>query len=67
MDHNRTPMDRVLEDETFWVGTAEDIAQRLIACKRLGFNTAIAEMPAPYDAETLERFAGEVRERVDAA
>ena len=27
---------------------------------------AIAEMPAPYDPETLERFIGEVKPLVDA-
>ena len=40
---------------------------QLIAYKELGFGTAIAEMPAPYDGETMERFAGEVREMVDTA
>ena len=34
--------------------------------KALGFHTFIAEMPAPYDGETLERWIGEVKPMVDA-
>ena len=33
----------------------------------LGFHTFIAEMAAPYDDETLERWIGEVKPMVDAA
>ena len=35
------------------------------AARELGFNTAIAEIPAPYDDETLVRFIGEVKPLVD--
>ncbi len=66
MEHNRTPMSHVEDDVTFLVGTAESVAEQLIAYRGLGFATAIAEVPAPYDAETMERLAGEVREMVDA-
>jgi hypothetical protein len=31
---------------------------------RLGFQTVIAEMAAPYDDETLERLIGEVKPMV---
>jgi alkanesulfonate monooxygenase SsuD/methylene tetrahydromethanopterin reductase-like flavin-dependent oxidoreductase (luciferase family) len=65
MDHNQTPMANLEHDPTFWPGTPEQIAQRLLEVKPLGFNTAIAEIPAPYDPETLERFIGEVRPLVD--
>jgi alkanesulfonate monooxygenase SsuD/methylene tetrahydromethanopterin reductase-like flavin-dependent oxidoreductase (luciferase family) len=64
---NQTPMADVEDDVTFWPGTPEQIAARLIEVKPLGFNTAIAEIPAPYDPETLERFIGEVKPLVDAA
>ena len=67
MEHNRTPMADVADDTTFWVGTPEDVAQLMIERKSLGFHTFIAEMAAPYDDETLERWIGEVKPMVDAA
>lgn len=67
MAHNRTPMAKVLDDDSFWVGTAEQVAAKMTECKALGFHTFIAEMPAPFDDETLARWIGEVRPMVDAA
>jgi len=67
MAHNRTPMSEVEDDETFWCGTPEQIAERMIAFREIGFHTFIAEMAAPYDEETLERWIGEVKPMVDAA
>jgi alkanesulfonate monooxygenase SsuD/methylene tetrahydromethanopterin reductase-like flavin-dependent oxidoreductase (luciferase family) len=67
MEHNRTPMADVADDSTFWVGTPDEVAQRMIERKALGFHTFIAEMAAPYDGETLERWIGEVKPMVDAA
>ncbi len=58
--HNRTPMANVVDDDTFWNGTPEQIADRLRPYLELGFRTVISEQPAPYDVETLERFIGEV-------
>ena len=60
MEHNRTPMERVADDDTFWNGTPEQIADRLRPYVDLGFRTVISEQPAPYDVETFERFVGEV-------
>ena len=62
---NQTPMTEVEDDSTFWPGTPEQVAERLLEVKPLGFNTAIAEIPAPYDDETLERFIGQVKPLVD--
>jgi alkanesulfonate monooxygenase SsuD/methylene tetrahydromethanopterin reductase-like flavin-dependent oxidoreductase (luciferase family) len=62
---NKTPMADVLDDDTFWVGTPELIAERMAERKAIGFHTFLAEMPAPYDEETLERWIGEVRPMVD--
>jgi alkanesulfonate monooxygenase SsuD/methylene tetrahydromethanopterin reductase-like flavin-dependent oxidoreductase (luciferase family) len=62
---NQTPMANVENDDTFWPGTPEQVAQRLLEVKPLGFNIAIAEIPAPYDPETLERFIGQVKPLVD--
>ena len=67
MAHNRTPMADVLDDDTFWVGTPEQVAAEMIARKALGFHTFLAELAAPFDDETLERWIGEVRPMVDAA
>jgi alkanesulfonate monooxygenase SsuD/methylene tetrahydromethanopterin reductase-like flavin-dependent oxidoreductase (luciferase family) len=58
--HNRTPMANVVDDDTFWNGTPEQIADRLRPYVELGFRTIISEQPAPYDVESLERFIGEV-------
>jgi alkanesulfonate monooxygenase SsuD/methylene tetrahydromethanopterin reductase-like flavin-dependent oxidoreductase (luciferase family) len=67
MAHNRTPMADVADDFTFWNGTPEELAERLIPYVKLGFRTVISEQPAPYDVESLERFIGEVKPLVDAA
>jgi len=60
MEHNRTPMARVEDDNTFWNGTSEQLAERLRPYVDLGFRTVISEQPAPYDVETFERLIGEV-------
>jgi len=65
MAHNRTPLDDVKDDDTFWVGTPEDIAGRMRDLKAIGFNTFMGELPAPFDAETMERWIGEVVPMVD--
>jgi alkanesulfonate monooxygenase SsuD/methylene tetrahydromethanopterin reductase-like flavin-dependent oxidoreductase (luciferase family) len=66
MEHNRTPLERVEQDDTFWVGTPERLAQEMIDRRALGFTTFIGELPAPYDDETLERWIGEVKPMVDS-
>jgi len=67
MAHNRTPMADVEDDDTFWVGTPEQVAQEMIDRKALGFHTFIAELAAPFDDETIERWIGEVKPMVDRA
>lgn len=67
MEHNRTPMSEVIDDDTFWVGTPELVAERMIERRELGFTTFLAEMAAPFDDESLERWIGEVKPMVDAA
>jgi alkanesulfonate monooxygenase SsuD/methylene tetrahydromethanopterin reductase-like flavin-dependent oxidoreductase (luciferase family) len=56
----------VAEDASFWVGTPRQLADRMLELREGGFDTFIGEMAAPYDDETLERFAGEVRPLVAA-
>ena len=65
MAHNRTPLSDLEDDDTFWNGTPESIADRLRPYVELGFRTVISEQPAPYDVETFERFIGEVKPLVD--
>jgi alkanesulfonate monooxygenase SsuD/methylene tetrahydromethanopterin reductase-like flavin-dependent oxidoreductase (luciferase family) len=67
MAHNLTPMANVEHDDTFWVGTPERVAQAMIERKALGFHTFIAELAAPFDDETIERWIGEVKPMVDRA
>jgi len=66
MEHNRTPLADVADDDTFWNGTAEQLADRLRPYVDLGFRTVISEQPAPFDGETFERLIGEVKPLVDA-
>ena len=66
MVHNRTPHADIADDDTFWEGTPEEIADRLRPYVELGFTTVISEQPAPYDVETFERFIGEVKPLIDA-
>ncbi len=65
MERNRTPFADVADDDTFWYGSPEQIADRLRPYVELGFRTVISEQPAPYDVETLERFIGEVKPLID--
>jgi alkanesulfonate monooxygenase SsuD/methylene tetrahydromethanopterin reductase-like flavin-dependent oxidoreductase (luciferase family) len=66
MAHNRTPMSDVESDDTFWVGTPEMVAEHMRERVEIGFSTFLAEMAAPYDDETLERWIGEVKPMVEA-
>jgi alkanesulfonate monooxygenase SsuD/methylene tetrahydromethanopterin reductase-like flavin-dependent oxidoreductase (luciferase family) len=65
MELNRTPLERATEPSRPLFGTPETIAERLLEYCDAGFRTAIVEMPAPYDRETLQRLAHQVRPLVD--
>ena len=65
MEHNRTPLSEVEDDDTFWNGTPEQMADKLRPYVDLGFRTVISEQPAPYDMETFERFIGEVKPLIE--
>jgi alkanesulfonate monooxygenase SsuD/methylene tetrahydromethanopterin reductase-like flavin-dependent oxidoreductase (luciferase family) len=64
MEHNKTPLASIADDETFWVGTADELIERLLAYREVGFHTFIAEMPAPYDRETMETIIETVKPAV---
>jgi len=67
MAHNRTPMTGVENDDTFWVGTPDHVAEKMIERKALGFHTFIGELAAPFDDETIDRWITEVKPMVDGA
>ena len=67
MKHNQTPMGNIADDETFWVGTAEQIAERMVAYRQVGFHTFLVEMPAPYDRETMNALIEVVKPAVASA
>ncbi|MFN8519860.1 MAG: hypothetical protein U0667_10835, partial [Chloroflexota bacterium] len=48
------------------VGTPEDVVERLAPIVALGYRHLIAGFPAPYDEESMTRFATEVRPRLEA-
>jgi len=66
MEHNKTPLSDLEDDDTFWNGTSDQLAERLAPYVKLGFRTVLSEQPAPYDMETFERLIGEVGPKVDA-
>jgi alkanesulfonate monooxygenase SsuD/methylene tetrahydromethanopterin reductase-like flavin-dependent oxidoreductase (luciferase family) len=66
LERNRTPMSRVEGDPSIWTGTPEQVAETMLGYVRIGFETFIVELPAPYDAETMESLAMVVRPMVDS-
>jgi alkanesulfonate monooxygenase SsuD/methylene tetrahydromethanopterin reductase-like flavin-dependent oxidoreductase (luciferase family) len=58
---NRRTRADVADDETFWTGTPEQIAERMLAYRAIGFHSFLVESPAPYDAETMEILIREVK------
>jgi len=62
LEANRTDPSRAQP----WLGNVEQIAERILAYRAVGFETVSVEVPAPYDDETIERLIGEVKPLVDA-
>jgi alkanesulfonate monooxygenase SsuD/methylene tetrahydromethanopterin reductase-like flavin-dependent oxidoreductase (luciferase family) len=67
MEHNQTPMANIADDHTFWIGTAEQIAEKMVGYRGVGFDTFLVEMPAPYDRETMEALIESVKPAVAAS
>jgi alkanesulfonate monooxygenase SsuD/methylene tetrahydromethanopterin reductase-like flavin-dependent oxidoreductase (luciferase family) len=67
LDRNRTPRSHQVTDSTFWTGTADMIAERMLAYLKVGFRTFIVELPAPYDRETMETLMTTVKPMVERA
>jgi len=65
MERNRAPLEKSLEPSRPVFGSPETIAERLLEYCDVGFTTALVEVPAPYDHETIQRLAKEVRPLVE--
>lgn len=64
--HNLTPLARVEDDVSFWTGTPEQIADIMVGYRRIGFDTFIVELAAPYDEETMETLMTVVKPMVES-
>jgi alkanesulfonate monooxygenase SsuD/methylene tetrahydromethanopterin reductase-like flavin-dependent oxidoreductase (luciferase family) len=67
LEHNRTPLSRVEGDTSFWTGTAEQIAETIDGYRRVGFDTFIVELAAPYDEETMTTLIEVVKPMAEGA
>ena len=63
----RTPTSRMEGDVSVWTGTPEQIAETMLSYRKVGFDTFIAELAAPYDAETMETLINVVKPMVESA
>ena len=59
--------DSVLDDADIYVTTPERMIELMVSWKEVGVTNFIIEVAAPFDYETAERFAGEIRPVVEAA
>ena len=66
MAQNDVPREEWLEESRPILGTVEQVAARLREYAAVGFDGLIAEIPSPFDHETIERLIGEVKPLVDA-
>lgn len=57
----------VLEDSDIYVTTAARMTELMLAWKEIGVTHFIVEIAAPFDDETAERIAVEIRPSVDSA
>jgi hypothetical protein len=64
MDANRLD-DSVLGDPDVYVTTQERMTELMVAWKEIGVTHFIIQMAAPFDRETAERFANEIRPVVE--
>lgn len=62
MRHNQVPPD---DPKGHVAGTVQELSKLLRDYQELGYGTLIAELPSPFDRETIERLATEVRPLVE--
>jgi F420-dependent oxidoreductase-like protein len=66
LNANRTPLAGHDDEGLVWRGTPEQVAEKILERRALGFHHFISEQPAPFDIETIERLVGEVKPMVEA-
>ena len=57
----------IYEQDDVQLTTEGQMIELLVSWKRLGFETIIIEIASPFDDETVERFATQIRPAVEAA
>jgi len=65
LERNRTPPERMEGDVSVWTGTPEQIAETMLGYRKVGFDTFIVELPAPYDDETMTTLVEVVKPMVE--
>ena len=60
------PNNEITEPNRPMLGTPQHVATQLRAYMDAGFDTALVELPAPYDHQTIERLMLEVKPLVEA-
>ncbi len=65
MEANRLD-DTVFDDSDIYITTPERMTELMIEWKHIGVTTFIIEIAAPFDYETAERFATQIRPIVEA-
>lgn len=56
----------IADDETFWTGTPEHIAERMLDYRAVGFHVFLVESPAPYDEETMGSLISDVKPMIES-
>jgi alkanesulfonate monooxygenase SsuD/methylene tetrahydromethanopterin reductase-like flavin-dependent oxidoreductase (luciferase family) len=59
-----TPENTTVDPDVVWLGSVDEIVERVRRYRRIGITSLIAEMAAPFDIETIRALATEVRPRV---
>jgi alkanesulfonate monooxygenase SsuD/methylene tetrahydromethanopterin reductase-like flavin-dependent oxidoreductase (luciferase family) len=67
LEANRTPVSRMENDVSVWVGTPEQIAATMLGYRKVGFHTFVGELAAPYDDETMDLWINAAKPMVEAA
>ncbi len=65
MANNGVTYEASLQPSRPVLGTPEQVAERILEYVDAGFPEVLAEMPATFDIETIERLIGEVKPLVD--
>jgi len=60
-----TPETSVTGPQQLWLGSVDELVERIAQYVAVGMQALVVEMAAPYDEETLRVLANEVRPRVD--